>query len=72
MKFTTTEEVKGGSSGGSSSALDAAKDLVRAVEAKDAKAVDLALKRHYEACNASDDDDEEVSEDDESDERGGY
>ena len=51
-------------SGGDSSELDAAKDLIAAVKRGDAKAASLALKRHYEACKAS----EEEPDGDESEE----
>jgi DNA-binding GntR family transcriptional regulator len=42
--------------GGGSSELDAAKDLISAVKAGDARAVSLALTRHYEACQAKESD----------------
>ncbi len=35
---------------------DAASDLLAAIEAGDAKAVSLALQRHYEACAEGHDD----------------
>lgn len=48
---------------GGSSEEDAAKDILAAVKTNDATALSLALKRHYEACKASeyepDEDDEE-------------
>jgi len=39
---------------GASSEEDAAKDLLAAIKRNDPTAVSLALKRHYEACKASD------------------
>lgn len=41
---------------------DAASDLIAAVKSGDAKAANLALKRHYELCQAGEyeDDDEEA------------
>lgn len=45
--------------GGGSSELDAAKDILAAIARKDATALSLALKRHNEACKASDDDEPE-------------
>jgi DNA-binding GntR family transcriptional regulator len=47
-------------SAAASSEEDAAKDLIAAVQAGDAKAASLALKRHYEACYEDKDDDEEA------------
>lgn len=47
----------------SSESEDAASDLIDAVKAGDAKAANLALKRHYELCASGyedDDEDEEV------------
>lgn len=38
---------------------DAASDLLAAITAGDAKAVSLALERHYEACAEGHEDDEE-------------
>ncbi len=40
---------------------DAAQDVLDALETKDAKALNLALKRHYELCasGADEEDDEE-------------
>lgn len=39
---------------------DAAQDIVNAAKKGDAKALDLALKRHYAACENEDDDDEDA------------
>ena len=41
--------------------LDAAKDILEAIADKDAEALNMALKRHYETCESKDssDDDEE-------------
>lgn len=39
---------------------DCAQDLIDAIKDGDAKAADLALKRHYAVCSGEDDDDEEV------------
>lgn len=50
------EEMGGGSD---SSELDAAKDILAAIARKDPRALSLALKRHYEACEGSDDETEE-------------
>ena len=44
----------------SSESEDAASDLIAAVKAGDAKAANLALKRHYELCAYGEDDDEEA------------
>ena len=41
---------------------DAARDVLSAIKANDAKALSLALKRHYEACQGEED--YEVDEDD--------
>jgi hypothetical protein len=38
---------------------DAASDLLAAIKAGDAKAVSLALTRHYEACAGGDDEEAE-------------
>lgn len=38
---------------------DAASDLLAAIASKDAKAVSLALTRHYEACAGGEDDEAE-------------
>jgi DNA-binding GntR family transcriptional regulator len=65
------EESTRGATGGVSSEVDAAKDLLRAINADDPRAVSLALRRHYEACMASDDEDDE-GENDESDDHGEY
>jgi phage head maturation protease len=53
-----------GGSGDAAPEDDAASDVLAAVKAGDAKALSLALKRHYEACagaepDADDEDDEE-------------
>lgn len=53
MGGSPPEEGDDAEAGGDSSELDAAKDLIAAVKAGDAKAASLALKRHYEACKAS-------------------
>ncbi len=48
---------------GSSSEVDAARDIIAAVKAGDAEALSLALTRHREACEGegdNEDDDEEV------------
>ena len=42
-----------GESSDSSAEEDAARDILAAVKANDAKALSLALTRHYEACEAS-------------------
>ncbi len=39
---------------------DAAKDILAAFSSKDAKALDLALQRHYATCEGSDEEDKEV------------
>jgi hypothetical protein len=45
---------------------DAAKDILAAVKANDAKGLSLALTRHYEACQGAEPaDDEEMDEDEE-------
>lgn len=47
----------------SSPSADAAKDVLAAMKAGDATALDLALTRHYESCSSEpdeDDTDEEV------------
>lgn len=44
--------------GGDSSELDAAKDMLAAIKRNDAGGLSLALKRHYEACKASEDEPE--------------
>lgn len=43
------------SAGGDSAEVDAARDMLAAYKANDAKALSLALKRHYEACYGDDD-----------------
>ncbi len=43
--------------GDSDSSIDAAKDVLEAIADKDASALDLALKRHYEMCESDDEDD---------------
>lgn len=45
--------------GAASPADDAASDLLAAVQAGDAKAVSLALQRHYEACQEGHEDEAE-------------
>jgi hypothetical protein len=49
-----------GSSGKASASPeeDAASDLIAAVKSGDAKAANLALKRHYELCQESSEDEE--------------
>lgn len=42
-----------------SEAEDAAQDVLDAIEAKDAKALSLALERHYACCSGEGEDDEE-------------
>lgn len=49
-----------GKVGATSPKDDAASDLLAAIKADDAKAVNLALTRHYEACAGGGDDAEEV------------
>jgi hypothetical protein len=39
-----------------SDSLDAAKDILAAMSSKDAKALDLALQRHYATCEGKDED----------------
>ena len=41
---------------------DAAQDILDAIADQDARALDLALKRHYELCEGSMDTEEEESE----------
>lgn len=48
-----------GDSGDDPAEVDAARDALSAIAAKDPKALSLALQRHYEACQASDDDTED-------------
>jgi DNA-binding GntR family transcriptional regulator len=50
------------SSAETSSEVDAAKDILAAIKSNDAKALDLALTRHYEACQGADEGDEADSE----------
>ena len=45
--------------GDSETSLDAAKDVLEAVSDKDPKALDLALKRHYELCAGGEDETDE-------------
>jgi hypothetical protein len=55
------DEAESGGSLSSSASLDAAKDVLAAIKAGDAKALDLALKRHSEL---SEDEESEPDEDD--------
>lgn len=54
MKSKASDE-----SGSLSSGVDAAKDVIAAIKAGDAKALNLALQRHYECCSEPDADDAE-------------
>ncbi len=63
------EMLMGGDSGGPDKPAaapedDAAKDILAAIKANDAKALSLALTRHYEACDS----DEVEPDEDDSDE----
>lgn len=42
-----------------SESVDAAQDMIDAVASKDAKALDLAMKRHYALCSHDDEDEED-------------
>lgn len=55
---------KSGSLGGDSSGADAAKDIIAAMKAGDAKALDLALQRHYACCEDSGEYEAETDDDD--------
>lgn len=44
--------------GAASESEDAASDLISAIKGGDAKAADLALKRHYELCKSEPDEDD--------------
>lgn len=50
---------------GGDASSEAAADALAAIKAGDAKALNLALKRHYEACAASEGDDEDEADDEE-------
>lgn len=52
----------------SSESEDAAKDILSAIKAGDASALDLALQRHYACCDDSSMSDDEPDEDDAADE----
>jgi hypothetical protein len=43
---------------------DAAKDILGAIASKDAKALDLALQRHYACCEGEDEDEGVADEED--------
>lgn len=45
-----------------SESQDAAQDILDAIASKDAKALDLALQRHYDCCEGEDMGDEDDSE----------
>lgn len=49
--------------GAASESEDAAQDVLDAIASKDAKALDLALTRHYETCAGSGKDKDDDSED---------
>lgn len=54
--------------------VDAARDMIAAVKKGDAKALNMALKRHYEICYGDKDDDDDDGDDggDEAPESGRY
>jgi hypothetical protein len=51
-------KAKAAASAAPSAEEDAARDLISAVKAGDAKAASLALKRHYELCSEPEDDED--------------
>lgn len=60
MKLTADRESSAGMKAASSESEDAASDLIEAIKAGDAKAANLALKRHYELCSGGYEEDEEA------------
>jgi DNA-binding GntR family transcriptional regulator len=56
---------KGGDSSGSSESEEAAQDILDAMKDGDPKALDLALKRHYELCKGETDEVEPDADDEE-------
>lgn len=47
---------------GSSESEDAASDVLEAIASKDAKALDLALQRHYACCEGGEPDEDDSAE----------